>query len=1018
MFDHFPDFQSPFYLIVAAVLLPLLWWWSYRRLGVLGRGRRLTALILRTFVLLLLLLAAAQMLWVQTSDRLTVIYLLDQSKSIPESQRKAMIDYVNQSILEHRENEDRVGVVVFGKDAAIEVPPFDDDVQIPSALESLIDPDHTNLAGAMKLALASFPEDAAKRIVVVSDGNENLGDSLEQARGLVGSGVSIDVVPIYYTARSEVLIERLTMPSDVRKGQPFELRAVLVNTTPREAGAAGTIPGKVVFSQLVGGRTVFLGEKKVNLPPGKTVVTLRQEIDQPAFYQYTAVFIPDRPADDGMPENNRASGFCYVRGKGRVLLIEDDDAKNRGLFDFLVQRLRKQNLEVDVQPTDQLFTGLGELQPYDTVILANVPRERFTEDQIDMLVSNTHEMGAGLVMLGGNNSFGAGGWNNTKLEEAMPIDFQIESAKVVPRGALAMIMHASEMAQGNHWQKVIAVEALKTLGPRDYCGVLHWQMNDQWLWGKGFLEVGPNRKKMLSLLSRMSPGDMPTFGPAMQMAARGFANLPDAAVKHMIIISDGDPTQPPPNVIKTLVNLKVTVTTVAVGCHGTVGHQTLRNIAAATGGKYHVAKNPKALPRIFQEEARKIAQPVIYENKDGVPPEIRFPHEMLSGVGENLPDITGFVMTTVKENPLVEIALVSPKPTNEKHSTILASWPYGQGRAVALTTDAGARWANSWTQWENYDKFFSQIVRWSMRPTGQEGKFNVTTRVENGSVKVIISALDKDDAFLNFLNVTGQAVGPDMKPIDIKIRQMAPGRYEGEFPATQAGSHFLVINPGQGQAAIRTGVNVPCSSEFHDRASNDTPLRRMAALAPKDSPPGEVITATDPVDTRNELKQWLQVNTFRHDLPKATSSQETWPWLVFLASCFLFFDVFFRRVQVNFAGAFTACGRVIGRLFGREPEPEQPEFMQRLRSRKAEVSGQLDRIRADARFEAPTDTSSGPSDLGSVEELSGPGAATRPAAAKPSIAPGKPAEEEKESYTERLLRAKKKVWDDKNNPKE
>ena len=100
-----------------------------------------------------------------------------------------------------------------------------------------------------------------------------------------------------------------------------------------------------------------------------------------------------------------------------------------------------------------------------------------------MLVRNTQNMGSGLVMLGGPNSFGAGGWTNTPLEEAMPVDFQIKNAKVVPVGALAMLMHASEMAEGNHWQKVIAREALKTLGDQDYCGVMHWEGDDEWLWG-------------------------------------------------------------------------------------------------------------------------------------------------------------------------------------------------------------------------------------------------------------------------------------------------------------------------------------------------------------------------------------------------------------------------------------------------------------------------------------------------------------------------------------------------------
>ncbi len=159
------------------------------------------------------------------------------------------------------------------------------------------------------------------------------------------------------------------------------------------------------------------------------------------------------------------------------------------------------------------------------MVLANVPREHFSDEQIEMLVRNTQQMGAGLVMLGGPNSFGAGGWTNTELEKAMPVDFQIKNAKVVPGGALAMIMHASEMAEGNYWQKVIAQEAIKALGAEDYCGVLHWDGAEQWLWGGHAARSASNRDRMLGLLDRMTPGDMPDFDPGLRMAAAAFRQL-------------------------------------------------------------------------------------------------------------------------------------------------------------------------------------------------------------------------------------------------------------------------------------------------------------------------------------------------------------------------------------------------------------------------------------------------------------------------------------------------------------
>jgi len=196
-------FNSPWYLLLLA-LLPAMWWFSFRSLSGLGRWRRLMALGLRTFVLVMIVAALAEMQFQRTSDRLTVIYLLDQSLSIPEARRAAMIRYTNASIREQRQDEkgDRAGVIVFGRNAEVEVPPVDFDIQLTPRVESQLDPEFSNLSSAMQRAMAMFPHDAAKRIVLITDGNQNIGDALEEARAMADAGVSIDVMPAPGSSRS------------------------------------------------------------------------------------------------------------------------------------------------------------------------------------------------------------------------------------------------------------------------------------------------------------------------------------------------------------------------------------------------------------------------------------------------------------------------------------------------------------------------------------------------------------------------------------------------------------------------------------------------------------------------------------------------------------------------------------------------------------------------------------------------------------------------------------------------
>lgn len=994
MLSYRLGFDAPGYLALLA-LVPLLWWLSFRSLAGLGRIRRVVVLLLRAAVLALLVLALAGVQSVRTSDRLTVIYLLDQSLSIPPERRLAMIEYVNQSIIKHRQGDDRVGVIVFGREAVIEAPPFDESIQLEPVVESLLDRESTNLAGALKLAQASFPEDSAKRIVVISDGRQNIGDALDQARSVADAGIGIDVQPVLYGSRSDVLVDKIDRPPDVRRSQPFDLRVVLNNTTEPAEGSSGVIPGKLIISRRTDDQPQVLSEQHIELPPGKKVYTIREKIDDPNFYAYEARFVPDDPAADSMLENNRATTFTYVRGSGQVLLIEDDE--NRGEHEFLAERLRHENLEVSVRSSSQLFTSLAELQQYDTVVLANVPREHFSDQQISMLAQNTQSLGCGLIMLGGPNSFGAGGWNNTEVEEAMPVDFQIKSAKVMPKGALVLVMHASEMADGNHWQKVIAKEAIKALGNEDYCGLLPGV--DRWLWGD-VIKVRGNRQRMLGLIDRMTPMDMPDFDSGFRMAHRGFSKLPDAAVKHMIVISDGDPAPPSNAMINALKKLNVSVSSVAVGCHGPAESGVMKDLANRTGGKYYAVLNPNALPRIFQREARRVARPLVYERENGFVPYVKFPSEIVNGI-DTLPPITGFVQTSVKQNPLVEVSLVSPQPPGEENATILASWTYGLGKSVAFTTDAGARWTKSWTSWPGYDKLFSQTVRWSMRPVGDQGKFSVSTEVEQGQVRVVVTALDKNDEFLNFLDLRGAVVGPDMKPHQLKLEQTAPGRYVGSFATQDTGAYTVMLSPGAGRAPILTGINVPYSSEFRDREADEALLMSIARLEPKGGAAGVVIRDEAGVGAVDEL---LKTNAFRHDLAKATSRQDVWQFALLAAGLLFFGDVFFRRVQVSFAWVPPLAGRLRNRVLGRPQQAPAPEYMSRLRSRKAEVAGELEQRRAAARFEPQPDA---PLDAAAIEaEIKGP--ASKPAAAPRGALSPEQAKEE-EGYTSRLLKVKKDV---------
>ncbi|MCC6492986.1 MAG: VWA domain-containing protein [Pirellulales bacterium] len=1010
MFQHSVAFDRPEYLALLGSI-PLFWIMGRRSLAGLGRARRLAALTLRTLVAAALVAALADMQLRQRSDGLTVIYVLDQSLSIPAPQRRAMLDYVRATLEEHADpsREDRFGVVAFAREAEVEAPPTSAGSQSPARIESLIDAESTDIGSALRRARAMFPRNAARRIVLITDGNENAGDAHREARAATDAGVSIDVVPVYLPPRSEISVEKIDAPPQVRKGQPFSLRIVLFHQGAGDG--AKPIAGRVQAVRKAAGRQTTIAEDAVTLGLGKHVLTVRQQLDEADFYTYEARFVPDDAGADGTPQNNEATAFTSVQGLGRVLLIENSE--RRGEFDRLADRLRAQDIDVTLTATDRLFGSVAELQRYDAVLLANVSRSSvddadssasFSDEQIEMLVQNTREMGCGLVMLGGPDTFGAGGWANTKLEQAMPVDFQIEASEAIPVGALSIVLDRSGSMQGEKlaMSKAAAIEAVRAMGRRDYISVVAF---DEVPTRVAPLQRVGNNAWAARRIDQLGPGG----GTNMYLGmAEGFAELrmAPAAVKHMIVLADGQ--TPPANfgkLVRDMRSANVTVTAVAVGQDANVA--LMRDVAATGGGKFYLVRNPRGLPRIFMREVRRVAQPLVFEPQTPQTPFAVADHEILRGLEGGVPPIRGMVLTSVKENPLVEVALRSPQPVDQKNAAVLAAWTYGLGRAVAFTTDAGSRWASAWTEWEGYDRFFGQMVRWAMRPTGANADVAVTAERRGEQIEVVATSTAEVGEPFDGQAVAARALGPDFEPIPIAMSQSAPGRWTGRLPAKQQGSYFMAVQAGGG-GLVRTGINVGYSAEYRDRETNLALLESVAGLSARDGLPGKLYRQGLDVDAVHETNA---NDPYRRDLPPFWSSQSAWPWLVVAGSCLFWFDVFARRVQFDLAWLGTLATRWRDDAAGRRAGADDGQAMARLRARKREVAEQL--VGQGAGY-GPGRRETATSSAAAAEVFAAspgpPPGPTRPTGTGSSDEMATLPEGETDTPTGRLLKAKRDLW--------
>jgi uncharacterized membrane protein/Mg-chelatase subunit ChlD len=866
------DFEKPAWLWLA-LLVPVLIVASLRSLAGLDPVRRVLAIVFRSLLVVLVACCLAGIERVRRNDDLTVLFLMDRSYSV-QSMQKYQEEYIHDASQKIRA-EDRVGLIDFARNAYLEQLPMRGGYFIqPGRLPAMPDTERTDIASAIRLSMAMFPHDTAKRMVLMSDGNDNMGDVLTEARRAKADGIPIDVVPLRYEHRNEVYFERIIAPTYAELGEQVTVRMV-VGSYRRASGTLNVYQNE---------RLVEMSPERshVELAPGSNTFMVKFSVDTPGVQTYKAVFQPDDDSMDTIPLNNTAGAFSFVAGSSPALLITADPQHDAPLVDAL----RSEKVNIDMKAAADLGDfGLLQMMTYSSIILANIPAQTFTDQQQQDLVTYVKDMGSGLIMLGGHESFGAGGWIGSPVEEVMPVSFEIKHKRVIPRGALVLIVHSCEVDRGNFWAKEMAKKSVDTISSQDYIGVLAYSYSPGGANWEVPLGLNTNKAAVKAKIDRMQNGDMPDFGTMMEMAYRELAAGlgKDAAQKHVIILSDGDPQGPSPKLLDNYVEAKITVSTIGIGWGAHVMEPTLMNIATTTGGRYYPARNPRQLPQIFVKESQVVRRPLIVD-EPFQPRVLHASSELLGGIEagrEQLPKLGGLVLTSAKTNPNVLMPIV--RMTDDGEDPVLAHWQYELGKTVAFTSGDWPLWGEAWTQWPKFAKFWAQIVRWTMRQEAP-ANFDTHTRIEGNRGRITVEALDKDASFLNNLQMRTNLIGPDGQPTALRFSQTGPGHYEAEFDVEKAGqylSNVQVFDRGKSAGTIRTGLTVPFSPEYRDLIPNEALLHQVADITG-----GRWLDVPAP-----------QANVFSHDLPPSEAKRAAWDWVLawLLLPAFLL-DVSVRRL--------------------------------------------------------------------------------------------------------------------------
>lgn len=697
--------------------------------------------------------------------------------------------------------------------------------------------DETDLGEALRLARGLFPENDRKRVILFSDGVATGGEAGAEIAFLSRLGISVDVFPARNPPRDEILARRIRLPAQVKKKQPFDVDVILQSTYEGEA-------------ELSVYRNKFLvSRQQVSLKVGANQVTLPKVSLEEGFHEFEAVISGPR---DTLAENNVTQGVVLVRGRPRILYVEGEEKQSR----YLAEALRLEEMNVEVRPSFGFPMELNELLHYDALILSDVAATDLTEHQMRILRSYVRDLGCGFIMLGGENSFGLGGYYRTPVEEILPVKMPAKKQVEKPNLSLYMVLDRSGSMSGVKVQlaKEAAIASAEVLKPRDLVGVVAFDS-----FPHRVLELTRAREKqsIVDQISRIEAGGGTHIFPALKIAYEELRQT-NTKLKHVILLSDGHSEgYGYEDLAREMYEDDVTLSTVAIG-EG-ADEDLLSRMAEAGGGRYYFTSDFSHIPKIFTKETLKASKSMMVE--EPVEVILKLDDEIVRGIDfETAPYLLGYVVTEAK--PTARQILAS-----DRGDPLLVRWQAGLGKSVAFTSDAKTRWAADWVDWEGFSKLWAQTVR-SVMGTGSQHLLQSRAEIllAGKTVRATLDLADLSGRYLDDVDCEAILFEGEERKGRVPMPQVGPGLYEATFPLEKYGTFYrLAVRQkleGEEVGQETLAVIEPYSPEYRAQGTDLDLLKRLAegTGGEVEPTPEEAVAFTTPIPSaRHPIWHWALI---------------------------------------------------------------------------------------------------------------------------------------------------------------
>jgi Mg-chelatase subunit ChlD len=794
-----PEFAQPAWLLLLVATVPMVV--SGVRAWRAQHIRRSLADSLRALAVAALVIALAGPLGGSPLRHTELIFALDVSSSVTRASISEGLDLINRA----RQLTTRVGLVVFGGDAVVESAVREDAAPF-GEITGQVDRSGTDIGRAIEVSVGAFGAHAQRRIVLLSDGQENLGDA--RAAAAVARSLGAQVYAIGLTRSSleaEVYLQSLNAPPRLRVQEPFKLQAVIHSNTATHA-------------QLIVKRDgASIHEQTLDLQPGANVHSFIEHAVSPGLHEYEAIINAEV---DGELENNRLQTLVQVDAAPRVLHVLGDAHSGR----YVSTALRVQGLDVREIDARAMPINMRELIAYDLVILNNVSGFDLPLAKLELLERYVRDVGGGVVKIGGDKSYAAGGYHGTPLERLLPVTMHAKTEVRLPSLSVVFVLDRSgSMGSRIGDEETLAIAkraalaSMDLLNRFDRVGVLAFDSTHEWV-------VPPTeaslRRPIAEQLHKLQAGGGTDLHPALREAHRVMRSE-QAKIKHLIVLSDGltDGEKNFDQLAQRIAADGITVSTVSMGSSS--DRALMERLAQFGKGRFYHTEDPRDVPRIFTSETMTIAQELVVEGE--IRPRLVEASEILAGLG-SVPILRGYQRTYPKSTAQVLLRGRDEDP-------VLASWRYGLGKAVAFTSDLSGRWGRHWVEWPAFARYVAQLARWSMRHGGSE-TIEPQFRWHANRGEMIVDVLDRDEQFVNLITLDATVIDPLGTTHRTRLEQIAPGRYRGEFAVPRAGLYYVTLSGGNAAVQIGPqsfGAAVPYSAEYLQLGLDKNLLRDVAA---------------------------------------------------------------------------------------------------------------------------------------------------------------------------------------------